>query len=87
MKRFRYILLPLILSGAALAGMAWIGILPRGTPLDYISPGARFVRGWHSDLRTCTDPASAQALLNRNKEGGEAVTMTDGSWVAIVPQD
>jgi len=84
MKRLRIILWPLILLGAALAGVAWTGLLPRGTPFDYFSPEARFVRQWRSDLRSCSDPDSAKTLLKRNKEGGEAVTMSDGSWVAVV---
>ena len=84
MKIFRTILVPPILLCAALIGVAWIGLLPRGTPFDYFSPEARFVRRWHSDLRACSDPTSAQVLLKRNKEGGEAVMMADGSWLAIV---
>src|SRR5690349_16023269 len=84
MKRVCIMLLPLILLSAVLAGVAWTGLLPRGTPFDYFSPAARFVRQWRSDLRGCSNLHSAKALLQRNKEGGEAVTMADGSWVAVV---
>lgn len=72
------------LTLAALIGAAWIGLLPQGIPFDCISPGARYVRSWHSDLRDCVDASSAQVLLARNKEGGEVVVMGDGTWVAVV---
>jgi hypothetical protein len=84
MRRFRTVFWILALVASAIAGTAWIGLLPRGSPFDYFSPEARFVRRWHSDLRDCADASSAQSLLNKNKEGGEAITMSDGSWVAVV---
>ena len=84
MKRFLIILVPLLLLAAAVIGAARIGLLPQGTPLDYFSPQASFVRRWHSELRGCRDALSAQASLKNNKEGGEAVMVADGSWTAIV---
>ena len=84
MKKLRPIFALLILLCTALVGVAWIGFLPRGTPLDYFSPQARFIRHWQSDLSRCSGPSAAQSMLYRNKEGGEAVRMLDGSWVAVV---
>ncbi len=72
------------LLATAVAGLAWFGLLPGGSPFDYFSPDARFVRRWHSGLLGCGDASSAQSLLKKNKEGGEVIKMSDGSWVAVV---
>ena len=69
---------------AVLAAVAWTGLLPRGTPLDFFAPETRFVSRWRSELRFCPAPAAAELILKDNKEGGEVVRMADGSWVAVV---
>ncbi|RYD31091.1 MAG: hypothetical protein EOP86_18635 [Verrucomicrobiaceae bacterium] len=84
MRKSRSIPAWLTLLCAALVGVAWTGLLPRGTFLDGLSPQARFVRHWHSGLSHCADSAAAEALLKHNKEGGEVAMMADGSWVSVV---
>lgn len=84
MRKRRSIPARLTLVCAAVVGVAWMGLWPRGTPLDYFSPQSRFVRHWYSGLSRCADPSAAQALVKDNKEGGEVVRMADGPWVSVV---
>ena len=64
-------------------GAASLGIVPRGTPLDFFSPESTFIRRWHSALQSCSNLADAKRMAARNKEGGDVVVLNDGSWVAV----
>ncbi len=84
MKRLFSITGVIALLCATLLGVAWFGLLPEGTPFDNFSPKSRFIRSWRGALLNCPNAAAATTALRSNKEGGEAVMMADGSWVAVV---
>jgi hypothetical protein len=84
MKLAGSILLSVSLLLALAIGAVRLGLFPEGTPLDYFSPQSTFVRKWEKELLNCHNIKTAEAMLKLNKEGGQVVTMKDGSWVSIV---
>lgn len=84
MKCLALIIASLIAIGAALVGLARMGILPEQGPLAALSPRAQFVRSWTKTLRRSPDAAAAGLALQGNREGGQVIPMADGSWVAVV---
>lgn len=84
MKRFLKICLPICLVLALLIGIARLGFMPRGTPLDYFSPELAFIREWQTKLESCKTHESATLILQDNKEGGKVIFLSDGTWIAVV---
>lgn len=84
MKRLIPIILPLILLLGIAIAAARLGLLPRGTPLDFFTAEATFIRSWKRTLISSPDAETAENKLKANKEGGAVVRMEDGTWVAVV---
>ena len=73
MKRYLRIGIPICVLLTLLIGIAKIGLMPRGTLLDYFAPEAAFIQEWRTQLETSENPESASSALKKNKEGGEVV--------------
>lgn len=85
MKRLAIIGIPiLLLCVVTLVGAAKVGILPQGTPFDFLSPASSFVRSWESRITSSDNPDTIESFVSKNKEGGWVVRTHDGGWVSIV---
>lgn len=72
------------LLATLIIGLAMLGKIPRGTPMDTLAPEAHFVQQWKTQLESATNPEAAAAIVRQNKEGGKVVHLNDGTWIAVV---
>ncbi len=85
MKRLAIIGIPIaLLCVAMFVGAAKIGMLPQGTPFDFLSPASSFVRSWESQIASSDDPDAIESFVSKNKEGGWVIRTDDGGWVSVV---
>lgn len=84
--RRRTVIISITLLALITLGAARIGILPYGTPLDFLTPRATWVRSWNHTLRDCADAKAAEKAIKINRDGGTVCVMDDGTWVVIVTE-